>query len=477
MGAALGEARSGKGDKDGGDLVKNGGIPSSAILRLIDRWALEDVNIYGFELRRGGAVRTRGAYAPFAGGEAHRVYSVSKSMTALAVGLMVGEGKLDLDAPVVRYFADMLPEQPDARLVRLTVRDMLRMAACYEKTTYREGIDSDWTAAFFRGRAAHEPGTVFAYDTSCSQVLGALVERLSGQGLLELLQERVFSPIGACGEKRFLTDPSGAPQAGTGLIMTLEDLGKTAQLVMDGGRGLIPADFIAEATRRQIDTSMRSSPEERFGYGWQFWMTRSGFAMYGMGGQMAICCPREGTILCTVADTRLDPCGVQRIYDAFYDEIIAHLDDADTPEDAERLNRRLQTLSVGAVKHGGFAMLPPGTWRALDGGALRGLAVGEKSVRLLWKGGEHAFFWDAWGSAKQGCFLGVPCLTLAGMTDRDVLCVRCHLLGDAPCGMEMLLTREGERMTLGLRRSADPLTAGYDGTYELESVPPFFAGE
>ena len=241
-------------------------ISSEAMLRFVERLEREDVCLHGFELRQDGEIRAEGYYAPFAKGQPHRMYSVSKSMVALALGLLLGEGRLRLTDHIVDFFPEALPAAPDPRLLRMTIEDMLRMTTCYRRTTYREGVDRDWAATFFRGDCTHEPGTLFHYDTSCTQVLGALCQRVSGQGLLELLEERIFHPIGATDPKRWLTDPSGVPQGGTGLIMSLRDLGKTAQLVMDGGRGLLPESFLRSATAKQVDTTVQGNPEERFGY-------------------------------------------------------------------------------------------------------------------------------------------------------------------------------------------------------------------
>ena len=191
-------------------------ISSEAMLRFVERLEREDVCLHGFELRQDGEIRAEGYYAPFAKGQPHRMYSVSKSMVALALGLLLGEGRLCLTDHIVDFFPEALPAAPDPRLLRMTIEDMLRMTTCYRRTTYREGVDRDWAATFFRGDCTHEPGTLFHYDTSCTQVLGALCQRVSGQGLLELLEERIFHPIGATDPKRWLTDPSGVPQGERG---------------------------------------------------------------------------------------------------------------------------------------------------------------------------------------------------------------------------------------------------------------------
>ena len=150
-------------------------VSAGSLLRFLDRIEQERVNLHGFELRQHGRLRTEGYYAPFRKGQPHRMYSISKSVVSLAIGMLEMDGKLHLDDPIISHFP--LSAQPDERLARLTIRDMLRMATCHRKTTYREGIDEDWASTFFTVTPTHEPGTVFHYDTSCSQVFGALVER------------------------------------------------------------------------------------------------------------------------------------------------------------------------------------------------------------------------------------------------------------------------------------------------------------
>lgn len=449
-------------------------IPARAILGFIDRLERENVCLHGFELREHGDIRAEGYYTPFRKGQPHRMYSVSKSMVSLAVGLLLEEGRLRLEDPIIGYFPDKLRGEPDGRLARLTLRDMLRMATCYPKTTYREGVDFCWSDSFFTARPSHEPGAMFNYDTSCSQVLGELCQRVSGRPLLAFLEERVFAPLGATDEKRWLTDPSGIPQGGSGLMMSLGDMAKVAQCVLDGGRGILPGWYVREATSCQIGTPDRSNPEERFGYGWQFWMTRSGWAMYGMGGQMAIACPAEGLLLCTIADTRLDPYGVQRLYDAFYGEIVAHLGEESLPGEERALSDRLSRLTCAAVPHeppaGTDALAlfvrPPRAYAMEENGpGLLSAEVSQTAIRLTWRDGVQTFSWEGFGRIREGVFPGtdVPCLTSAGMTRDGAVHVRCQLIGDAPCGLEMTIAEKGDTLSLRMQKSSDPLTNRYDG--------------
>ena len=184
---------------------------ATRVENFVSRLKREDVCMHGFILDVRGEVKATAYYPPFEEGEAHRMYSVSKSATALAIGLLLDEGKISLDDCIADYFRDFLPEKPDARLMRLKIRDMLRMATCYRATVYRE-TDDDWTKPFFTAASTHEPGTVFHYDTGCSQVLAALVARLTGRQVMDYLTARVFTPLGADDEKHWLRDPAGTCQ-------------------------------------------------------------------------------------------------------------------------------------------------------------------------------------------------------------------------------------------------------------------------
>lgn len=136
-------------------------ISSEAMLRFVERLEREDVCLHGFELRQDGEIRAEGYYAPFAKGQPHRMYSVSKSMVALALGLLLGEGRLRLTDHIVDFFPEALPAAPDPRLLRMTIEDMLRMTTCYRAPRTGRGWTGTGRQSSFAGIAPMSRGRCF----------------------------------------------------------------------------------------------------------------------------------------------------------------------------------------------------------------------------------------------------------------------------------------------------------------------------
>ena len=434
---------------------------TARIGRFVQRLQKEDVNMHGFILSVNGEEKAEAYYAPFREGQPHRMYSVSKTMTGIAVGMLMDEGKLALDDRITEFFQDWLPENPDERLLSLTIRDMLRMATCYRWTTYREGVDENWAKTFFTGTPTHAPGTVFYYDTGCSQALAALVKRLSGREVIDYLEERLFAPLGCRDDRYWLRDPSGCCQGGTGLCMSLRDMHRVALCLLNGGEGIIPAWFAREMGEKHIETLLQANEEEQYGYCWQCWRTRAGYAMYGLGGQLAVVCPDKKTVLSTIADTRLDPCGVQRIYNAFFEEIYPYIGQ----EDMESAAFKLTVHTVPDQK--GFGIPETGVYHFPEENQL-----GLKWLQLK---GDCLYYENARGKVRLPFGRGknekipypgwpaVPALASGGWAEKDLLRVRCYAVGDAPCGFDMLVRFSGRLATVQCRKSYDPVTVGYDG--------------
>lgn len=155
-----------------------------------DRLQKKQVPMHSFLLMRHDTLIAEGYYAPYQKDTLHRMFSISKSFTSIAIGLLEAEGKLSLDDPIVSYFPDKIPANVHPWIAAMTIRDMLMMRTCHAATTYKVDMKSDWVESFFTVPPTHPAGKLFHYDTSSAHTLSALVERPFGQPMLGLSQRK-----------------------------------------------------------------------------------------------------------------------------------------------------------------------------------------------------------------------------------------------------------------------------------------------
>lgn len=335
------------------------GIPSASICRFIKRLATKNVPMHSVLLFHKDYLITEGYYAPYTADTLHRMFSISKSFTSIAIGLLEGEGKLSLSDYICDFFPEYVSENTHPWIRQMTIRDMLMMRTCHAATTYKIDLQSDWVESFFTVPPTHPSGKFFHYDTSSAHTLCALVERLSGMDMLSYLKEKL-APLGLSEESYMIKDPFGVSMGGSGLVAKPIDLLKFGYLLMHQGKlpktgeQLIPADYVREATSNLIPTVATAPlPSESCGYGYQIWQNeKGGFVCYGMGGQLIIVLPEYELICVTTADTQGMAGGNQLIYDALYEEILPHISATpltETPSEYDSLCQQLNNLAIAPL--------------------------------------------------------------------------------------------------------------------------------
>lgn len=337
------------------------GIPSSSIITFLNRILEHKLNLHSLLVIRSGKIVAEGYWAPFDKERKHRLYSVSKSITALAIGYMIDEGKISLDDHIVDFFPEKVQEPPNPRIINATIHDMLIMSDCHDDQTYRFDQE-DWIDSWFTTDANHMPGKVFSYNTTCTNLLTAIVERVSGMKLLNYLRP-VFDAIGVSDDIWCIETPEGYSFGGSGVMATPRDLAKIALLVMNKGKHegeqLISQDFIQKATSKQIDNyfdfiTMEEDIEHQQGYGYQIWRTRNnGFSFYGMGSQLAICLPDKELIVVTTGDTQGISPDTSEILSALWETLYHDICEDSLPEDPkaqEELINYMSNLALPVVE-------------------------------------------------------------------------------------------------------------------------------
>ena len=279
------------------------GVRSSHVMEYFRALADDsEANPHHAMVLRNGYVIGECAFGPCERGMWHITHSMCKSVTGMAIGLLVEEGKLDLDEKIGEIFPEDSTTWGIRRKQHVTVRDLLRMTSGVSLSEAGAISGNNWKREYLQSATKEPAGRKFHYNSMNSYMLSAIVTKRTGETLYEYLKPRLFLPLGI-DEVFWEVSPEGYTKGGWGMFLKPEDAAKLGQLYLDLGRWngqqVIPADWVLESTKKQIDN-------DSFGYGYHIWMDeREGsFAYNGMLGQDVVVCPDDGIILVIFAGNR-----------------------------------------------------------------------------------------------------------------------------------------------------------------------------
>ncbi|MBR4872303.1 MAG: serine hydrolase [Clostridia bacterium] len=343
------------------------GISSRQVSKFLSRCHRNGLTMHSVLMMKGDKLFAECYWAPFDKDFNHRMYSQTKSYVAVAIGLLEEEGKLSLDAPVATFFPEKIERELPRFLAEQTVREMLTMTTCGSTAGWfrmrREEPDNplyiDRTKLYFATSNANRPaGTVWEYDSPGSQVLCALVEKLSGMSLFDYLNEKIFKHLGTFKNATILKTSNGDSWGDSALVCTSRDMMSFGRFVMNygmwNGKRLMNEAYLRAATAKQVSNNVSGFElYNSHGYGYQIWRTeQNGFAFHGMGGQFTICLPDKDFIFVCTGDNQGYDKYQQALFSALFEEIVDYLDDTPLPEDPaafEALVKGTASLTLRAV--------------------------------------------------------------------------------------------------------------------------------
>jgi CubicO group peptidase (beta-lactamase class C family) len=331
------------------------GVRSQGVLDLLT--ALEGLKeVHSVMLVRHGQVVAEGWWSPYTPGDMHNMYSVTKSFNSTAVGLAVGEGLLSVDALVSSFFPDLMPAQPAPAFQTMSVEHLLMMASGHAQDpldAMRAAPGGQWTRAFLESSVEREPGSSFFYNSGAAYVLGAIVQKVTGETVEEYLTPRLFEPLGII-NRVWGMSPEGVNLTEGGLAITTEELAKFGLLYLQkgnwNGQQIVSEQWATDATSKQIATGADNG-NWNFGYGYQFWRSPVGYRADGSLGQFSFVLPDQDMVLAITAATSNDG-GTNRIMNLVFQHVIGGMlgGDAALPEDAaahDALTAKLASLALG----------------------------------------------------------------------------------------------------------------------------------
>jgi hypothetical protein len=273
----------------------------------------------------------------------HLSQSVGKSVLGLLVGILAGDGRLDPASPVTEH----VPEVAGSGYDGATVQHLLDMTAAIDFVEDyaadfwrydvacawhppRAGADAETVLDFLPtiGPAGWDHGARLHYATPNTDLLGLVAERAGGAPLAELVSRELWAPMGAERDAALTVDTAGTATIGGGFCATLRDYARLGELVLGGGRGIVPEAWVGrlgDGARAAFERC--TAPEGTAGaesYGRQWWRRDGRPTARGIHGQLIAVDPGTSTVVTVLSSW---PDATDDALEAAHRELVARVCD------------------------------------------------------------------------------------------------------------------------------------------------------
>ena len=290
------------------------GVSSADILKFINASEKSKNELHSFMILRHGRVIAEGWWNPYKPSLRHTLYSASKTFTSTAIGFAVSENKIKLSDKVISFFPKDVPDTISPNLAALTIRDVLTMSDGMDPEPGQVIKSKNWPKTFLAAPIAYKPGTVFLYNSMGTFMLSAIIQKVTGQKVVEYLRPRLFEPLGISGMD-WEENITGINTGAWGLRVKTEDMAKLGQLYLQkglwNGNQIIPSSWIEEATTSKIiqhpdlPQAKKDSSDWEQGYGYQIWRSRHhSYRADGAFGQYILVLPGLDAVIAITEETQ-----------------------------------------------------------------------------------------------------------------------------------------------------------------------------
>ncbi len=367
-------------------LPEQMGVDPAGLLDFVK--VLDGNDCHSVMVLRHGKVICEGWWHPFRPEYGHIMHSMSKSFTSTAVGFAVEEGRFSVEDKVASFFPDKMPAKPAPYLAEMKVKHLLCMGTGHDPEPDIRETD-EWIAGFLASDIPYEPGTHFTYNSMATFMLSAILQKQTGQKLVDYLADRLFAPLGIEGAS-WEDNPEGINVGGWGLKIKTADIAKLGQLYLNGGKWqgkqLISKDWVKNATTKQIESARLNAgwADWACGYGWQFWMCSEAGVYRGDGakGQYCIVMPRQDMVIAMTAG-----CNEMNLnLEAVWAHVLPALERPASSGAQRQLEQKMAALAIPvATGSGGGAPFASASWQLEEnplGISSVGLSFGEGEDQL-----------------------------------------------------------------------------------------------
>jgi CubicO group peptidase (beta-lactamase class C family) len=279
------------------------GMDSELLAEMVEIIQEENYQIDSVTIIRNGYLVTDILTLP--AGSTHIIYSCTKSVVSILVGIAIDQGYIEsVDQPVVDFFPSRTIANLDDYKKGMTLEHLLTMTSgldCRDSYLYRwQGLgemqhSDDWVQYVLDLPMIDEPGKLFEYCNGASNLLSAIVQETTGMSSLEFAKENLFSPLGIS-DVEWASDPQGVTIGYSELRMLPHDMAKIGYLYLNegiwNGEQIVSSEWVEVSTREHIAGTMQD------GYGYQWWVDDSGFYLaLGYRGQFIYVVPEMNMVV------------------------------------------------------------------------------------------------------------------------------------------------------------------------------------
>lgn len=234
------------------------------------------------------------------------IYSLSKNLTSLCIGILLDEGKLSLDEDTSDIFLSSYPKAISYK--GCSIKDLLQQRSGIKNGFLDVDCDSpssfytdDYLSIIFEKGLYYQKDKPFVYSDSNYYLLGRIVEQKSQQKLDEFIIERLFSPLSIT-DFSFDHDPLGHPLGATGVYLDSASVTKIGSLFLSDGlyenKRIVSSSYIASAKNDLIDTGGDAL------YGYSIWVNKKSGIRHGNGMRGQLFALFESEVIAVVSDDR-----------------------------------------------------------------------------------------------------------------------------------------------------------------------------
>ncbi len=264
------------------------GVPSALIAGFLKKLCDDEgLDMHSIIILRNGKIISQTSFGIQDPAVWKMTYSAAKTVTALAIGLLVDRGLISVSDKVSKFFPEKLAPLSKITLKDLTVEDLLAMRSGLVFNEAGSLVEKDWQKGFLNSVVNGKVGETFNYNSLNSYLLSSIVVAVTKTTLTEFLRKTLFEPM-EIENFYWETCPMGIEKGGWGLYIHPEDMAKIGQLVMNKGlwqgKRLISESWIEDMT------SLHSITPDICGdynYGYHIWVGRKSntYLFNGMFGQ------------------------------------------------------------------------------------------------------------------------------------------------------------------------------------------------